>query len=114
MAQWVKNLTSLASDIAEVQAWVLAQCIGVNIWYPTQLLAWELPYAVSVAIKLRNKKTVLFFMLTMKGKIQNSYISGLSNRPLQPKMLLKEFSPSSKIKKIKTWCLIIKLQMKSN
>ena len=67
MAQWVKNLTAVALVAAE--AWVQSptQCSGLKIQHChscvvghscslDSLLARELPYALSVAIKKKRKK----------------------------------------------------------
>ena len=56
MAQWVKNLTSVAWDAAEAQVQSWAQCSGLKdtVYVTTviqiQFLAWELLNAISAAI----------------------------------------------------------------
>ena len=63
MAQWVKNPTEAAQVAAEMQVQSLAQCNGLKalalpqlqhrlaVMAQIQSLAWELPYAMVVAIK---------------------------------------------------------------
>ena len=61
MAQWIKNPTAAAQVTAEVWVGSLAWHSGLKdtAWIPAvawaQSLAQELPYAVGVAIQLKNK-----------------------------------------------------------
>ena len=62
MAQWVKNLTGVALASAEVWVQSSAWNTGLRIIIVAamagiQSLAQELPYALGVAIKFKNKQT---------------------------------------------------------
>ena len=65
MAQWVKNLTTVAQVSVELKAqFVKGSSIATAVMKVTavariQSLPWELPYAVCVAIKKRKQKIVL-------------------------------------------------------
>ena len=60
LAQWVKDLASL---------WVVVDLDPVLLWYRLaataliQPLAWELPYAVSVALKRQKSKNKQLYIL---------------------------------------------------
>ena len=64
VAKWVKNLTAAARVATEVQVWPQAWHSGLKdlallqLWYKvTDAAGWRPPYAVGVAIRIKNKQT---------------------------------------------------------